>query len=339
MICGNVIFGRKPQNNRQVNKVKQFFTLALKGAGMGAANVIPGVSGGTVALITGIFEELIDSIKSIDVTAIKLLLSGKLKEFAKHINLSFLIAVFIGVFISIVSLAKVLDYLFTYYPVYIWAFFFGLILASVYFVGKTVERWNVSVIISFIVGATIAVSISFLKPATQNESFFYLIICGVVAICSMILPGLSGSFVLILLGNYQLIVIDAVTNIRLGILLPVMIGAAVGLVAFSHLLSWIYKHFRDQTIGSLTGFILGSLALLWPWKESFDAAGSKITTNSVGAFIDQNGSIITEEIKVFRYEHIIPETLNSTVIIAFGLLLLGILTIWLMEKLAGTSKE
>ncbi len=306
---------------------------------MGAANVIPGVSGGTVALITGIFEELIDSVKSFDVTALKLLFSGKFKDFARHVNLSFLIAVFIGVFVSIVSLAKVLDYLFTYYPVYIWAFFFGLILASVYFVGKTIERWDTSVIISFIVGAGIAISISFLKPATQNENFFYLIICGVVAICSMILPGLSGSFVLILLGNYQLIVIDAVTNIRLEVLLPVMIGAAVGLVAFSHLLSWIYKRFRGQTIGSLTGFILGSLALLWPWKESFDATGAKIATNSVGAFIDHSGSVITEEIKVFGYKQIFPESFNTTVLFSIGLIFLGIVTIWLMEKMAGTNKE
>lgn len=304
---------------------------------MGAANVIPGVSGGTVALITGIFEELIDSIKSFDLKAFRLLLSGKFKAFAEHVNLGFLIAVFLGIATSIISLARILEFFFTHYPVLIWAYFFGLILGSIYFVGKTISKWNVSSIITFMIGTGVALMISFLKPATENESFYYLIICGIVAICSMILPGLSGSFVLILLGNYQLVVITAVNNMRLDILLPVIIGAAVGLIAFSHLLSWIYKKFRNETIATLTGFILGSLAILWPWKKSFDGMGDVITTNKYGAFIDSSGTIL-KDIKVYNYSHIFPESFNVVVIIAIGFMLTGIVSIWLMEKYAGGNE-
>lgn len=322
-----------------MNKLKYYLVLALKGAGMGAANVIPGVSGGTVALITGIFEELIDSIKSFDLKAIKLLFSGKLKEFAKHVNLEFLIAVFTGVVISIVTLAQILGYLFINYPIFIWAYFFGLILASIYFVGRTVKKWNIAVIISFLVGAGVALAISFLNPATENDGFIYLVLCGVVAICSMILPGLSGSFVLILMGNYKLVAIEAINNLRLDVLLPVMIGAGVGLVAFSHLLSWIYKKFRDQTISTLTGFILGSLLILWPWKISFDSEGIAIPVNNFGAFVDANGQILEEEVKVFGRHQILPASIDSTVMIAIALVFCGILSIWLMEKFAGSKEE
>jgi putative membrane protein len=244
-----------------------------------------------------------------------------------------------GVAISIISLAKVLEYLFTFYPVYIWAYFFGLILASIYFVGRTIEKWSFSITATFLIGAAAAFSISFLNPATENEGFIYLTICGVVAICSMILPGLSGSFVLILMGNYQLVVIDAVTNIRMGILLPVLIGAGVGLVAFSHLLSWIYKKYRNQTIATLTGFIFGSLAILWPWKDSFNETGELIATNNVGAFVTQNGDVITEEIKVFSYNQVMPAVIDKSVVVAVGLVVLGIVSIWLMEKFAGNKEE
>ena len=320
-----------------MRQIKNFLILALKGAGMGAANVIPGVSGGTVALITGIFEKLIDSIKSFDFTAIQLLFRGKFREFAQHVNLWFLISVFIGIALSIITLAKVLEYLFTYYPVYIWAYFFGLILGSIYFVGRTVSKWKSSVILTFIIGTAIALSISFLNPAGENESFLYLIACGAVAICSMILPGLSGSFVLILMGNYQLVVIKAVNELRIDILIPVIIGAAIGLIAFSHLLSWIFKKFRDQTISALTGFILGSLIILWPWKHSYNNEGSIIPTNKFGAFIDQQGNVLSD-IKVFGYDQVVPESFSTVVLIAILLAIGGFVSIWLMEKLADAKE-
>ncbi|MCU4175945.1 DUF368 domain-containing protein [Marinilabiliaceae bacterium N1Y90] len=261
------------------SNISFYMSTALKGAAMGTANVIPGVSGGTIALITGIFERLINAIKSFDIKALKLLLSGQFKAFASHIDLAFLISLFFGVGAAIISLAKLFEYLFEHYPIFIWAFFFGLVIASIYFVGKTVEKWSISSIISLLVGTGAAVAISVLSPASENASFFYLIICGVVAICSMILPGLSGSFVLILMGNYQLVMIKAVSEFNLKILFPVAIGAGVGLVAFSHILSWLLKKFHNQTIAMLTGFITGSLGILWPWKEPItEQFGEKIKT-------------------------------------------------------------
>jgi len=295
---------------------------------MGAANVIPGVSGGTMALITGIFERLIDAIKSFNVKAVKLLISFKLKDFANHTDLYFLIAVFGGIVVAIVSLAKLFDYLFTNYPVYIWAYFFGLVLASVYFVGKTVSRWSVSVMITAVIGVLIALFISVLNPATENTGTVYLALCGVVAICSMILPGLSGSFVLILMGNYQLVMIDAVNNRDLEILIPVGVGAVGGLIAFSHILSWVFKKYRDQTISLLTGFILGSVSILWPWQKMV-------------YMIDNAGEVILKQGEpiVVKYERFIPESMNAEVLIALLIGLAGIGSIWAIEKAATAKPE
>ncbi|PIQ33817.1 MAG: DUF368 domain-containing protein, partial [Bacteroidetes bacterium CG18_big_fil_WC_8_21_14_2_50_41_14] len=247
--------------------MKEYLIYMLKGVAVGVANIIPGVSGGTIALITGIFERLIDSLKSLGWGAMKLLLSGKWKAFVEKTDLYFLITLLLGVVLAIVLLARVFDFLFQHYPVYIWSFFFGLILASIYYVGRTIGKWILPVVISFIVGTAIALVLTFLTPATQNNNFFYLIVCGVVAVCSMILPGLSGSFVLILMGNYQLIAIEAINNRDLAILFPVALGAVFGLIAFSHLLSWVFKRYKDPTIAILTGFILGSLGVIWPWKD------------------------------------------------------------------------
>lgn len=291
--------------------MREFISLFFKGMAMGAANVIPGVSGGTIALITGIFERLINAIKSFNLSAIKLLFSGKLTGFIKHTDLYFLIAVFGGVAASIISVARLFDFLFEQYPVYIWSFFFGLILASVIFVGKTVSKWSFSVIVAFIIGALAAISVTLLSPANENESFFYLMICGVVAVCSMILPGLSGSFVLILLGNYQLVMIDAINQMRFDILLPVVLGSAIGLIGFSYILSWVFKRYRDQTISTLTGFILGSLGIIWPWKN---------------AIIQTFG----EKEKVTGYQYLWPE-MNMETFFAIFIMIIGFVAIWLME--------
>jgi putative membrane protein len=302
--------------------------LVLKGIAMGAANVIPGVSGGTMALITGIFERLIDAIKSFNLKAVKLLFGFKFKEFAAHTDLYFLLAVFGGIAIAIISLARLFDYLFTNYPVYIWAYFFGLVLASVYFVGKTVSKWTVSVVISFVIGAAVAVVISVLNPATENTGIIYLLLCGVVAICSMILPGLSGSFVLILMGNYQLVMIDAVNEMNFEILIPVGIGAVVGLIAFSHILSWVFKRYRNQTISLLTGFILGSVSILWPWQRVV------YLTNEAGEQVLKKGEPI-----IMKYERILPEAFNGEVVFALLIAIAGILSIWAIEKVADTKSE
>jgi putative membrane protein len=299
--------------------IKQYFALFLKGMGMGAANVIPGVSGGTIALITGIFERLIDAIKSFNLAALKLLFRGRIKELVKHIDLFFLITVFFGAVVAVFSVAIAFEYLFENYPVFIWSYFFGLVLASVYFVGKQVEKYNFSSIASFIVGTAIAVMISVLSPASENDAMFYLFLCGVVAACSMILPGLSGSFVLILMGNYQLVVIDAVNNLDIKILIPVFIGAVVGIIAFSHLLSMVFKKYRDQTIGTLTGFVFGSVIILWPWKEQlFETFGDK--TELVG------------------YNWLIPE-INTEFFVAMGIILFGVFSIWFVEYLARKKEK
>ncbi|MCF8349109.1 MAG: DUF368 domain-containing protein, partial [Bacteroidales bacterium] len=165
--------------------MKEYIIILLKGVAVGVANVIPGVSGGTIALITGIFERLIDSLKSFGLGALKLLLSGKWKLFVEKTDFYFLVTLMVGVVLALVTLARIFDFLFTHYPVYIWSFFFGLILASVFFVGKTVEKWKVATIVSFTVGAVVAVLFTFLTPATQNDGFLYLVLCGVVAVCSM----------------------------------------------------------------------------------------------------------------------------------------------------------
>ncbi|MDG1900962.1 MAG: DUF368 domain-containing protein [Bacteroidales bacterium] len=294
--------------------MKKYIIYLLKGMAVGLANIIPGVSGGTIALITGIFERLINSIKSFGIGTLKLFLRGKFKEFAKVTDLYFLVTLFGGVITAIVLLAKIFDFLFTQYPVYIWSFFFGLILASVYFVGNTVEKWKPTVILSFILGTIIAIMFTFLTPATQNDNFFYLILCGVVAVCSMILPGLSGSFVLILMGNYRLVAIDAINNRDLDILFPVIIGAIGGLVAFSHLLSWVFSKYKDQTIAILTGFILGSLGIIWPWKTPIN-------------------EIFGDKVKVIGYDYFWPD-LNMEFLIAIVIILIGIISIWIMEKSA-----
>ena len=305
----------------------KYIILFFKGLGMGAANVIPGVSGGTIALITGIFERLINSIKSFNFKAIKLLFTGKFKEFVKYTDLYFLIAIIAGIVIAIVSLARLFDFLFENYPVYIWSYFFGLVLASVYFVGKTVSKWTLSVIITFIIGTAIAIIISFLNPAIENKNFFYLIICGVAAICSMILPGLSGSFILFIMGNYKLVAIDAINNVDIKILIPVLIGAVGGLLVFSHILSWVFKKYRNETISLLTGFILGSVSILWPWQKKL------FLLDELGNQILKKGEPI-----VVSYERILPEAFNSQFFIAIGFIILGILSIWIIEKSAETKK-
>lgn len=240
---------------------------------MGAANVIPGVSGGTVAFITGIYERLIHALKNIDLESVKLFFSGKFGEFARRIDLNFLAVLFLGVFVSILSLAKILELALESYEALTLSFFFGLILASIIAVSRQVEKFSVGAVIAFCIGAAIAVAIAFLPPAQPNASFLYLILCGVVAVCSMILPGLSGSYILLLMGNY-LLVLQAVSSFNFSVMIPMMLGCVIGLITLSRLLSYLFAKFKDQTIGTLAGFVAGSLLIIWPWKttilESFD---------------------------------------------------------------------
>lgn len=299
--------------------MNQYLANFFKGIGIGSANVIPGVSGGTIALITGIFERLINALKSLNMTAIKLIFKGDIKGFIKHTDLWFLVSVGCGVLVAILSVARIFEFLFAEYPIYLWSFFFGMILASIYYVGITIDKWDWKVILAFAIGTAIALFIAFGTPAQENSNVIYLIICGAVATCSMILPGLSGSFVLVLMGNYQLIMIDAVNDMNLKILLPVVIGGIVGLLAFSHLLSWIFKNYRNITIAVLTGFILGSMPIIYPWKESV---------------ITYYGS----ETKVTGYDYLMPE-MNIEFAIALVIMLIGAGIIILTEKMAKNKTD
>lgn len=286
---------------------------------MGAANVIPGVSGGTVALVTGIYERLINALKSCNLSAAKLLFSGDIAGTWRHIDGQFLMAILSGVAVSIVTLAKILEYLLANFEVATMAFFFGLIAVSIFSVGRTIKKWGPLAIVSLLVGTVLAVGVALLAPASENPNSGYLFLCGVVAICSMILPGLSGSFVLIIMGNYAL-VLGAIGRFDLAVLLPVALGCGLGLLAFAHILGWIYERFHDQTIALMTGFILGSLAVVWPWKD-------KLVETLV-----REGK--TDKVIVTGYEWFIPSFADSSTLTALALMGLGGMTIWLMERLS-----
>lgn len=285
---------------------------------MGAANVIPGVSGGTIALITGIFERLIHAIKAFDLEAIRLLFTGQIKTLWQKVDGSFLVAVFAGIAISILSVARLFKNIMESETgtTLLMAFFFGLILVSIFTVGATIKKWTVNNIISLIIGLVIAVGIALINPAAENSAIWYLMICGVIAMCSMILPGLSGSFVLILLGNYKLVMVDAVSDLNINILIPVAIGAVLGLIAFSRILSWIFARYHDLTIALMTGFIAGSLVTIWPWKTPIRET-------------------FGEKVKVVGYEGWnMPDFGDTHTFYAIGLIILGGATIWGMEVAA-----
>ena len=288
-------------------KLKDYTLITLKGIGMGAADVVPGVSGGTIAFIVGIYDELIETIKSFNLKSARLFFMGHWAQFWRSINGNFLFSLLLGIGISIFSLAKVITWLLTDYPVLVWAFFFGLVLASTWFVGKDIKEWNWKTILSFIVGAVIAFYITIATPAETSTHPLFIFLCGAIAICAMILPGISGSFILVLLGKYFYIM-EAVKTLDLGILLLFAAGAFIGITGFSHLLSYALRHFRNITLATLTGFMLGSLNKVWPWKE--------IADNSHGMPIETN---------------ILPD---SYLVEAVVLMLVGFLLVYVLEKLS-----
>lgn len=248
-------------------KLKDYALLMLKGMGMGAADVVPGVSGGTIAFIVGIYDELINTIKSINLQSLKLLFTFKFKEFWKAVNGNFLFSLFAGIAISVFSLAKLITYLLVAHPILVWAFFFGLVLASTWFVAKDIEGWNWKTVLSFIIGAVIAYYITVVTPAETPTNLLFIFLCGAIAICAMILPGISGSFILVLLGKYHYIMY-AVKGLDLLILCVFGVGAFIGITSFSRVLSYALKHFRNVTMAVLAGFMLGSLNKVWPWKTT-----------------------------------------------------------------------
>lgn len=303
---------------------KDYLLLVLKGMGMGAADVVPGVSGGTIAFITGIYEELIDSIKSVNLHALKLFFSFRLAAFWKAINGNFLISVLLGIGISIFSLAKGLEYLLHHYPILVWSFFFGLIVASAIYIARTIKRWHAGTVIAGIAGIVVAYFITVISPAEANTTWLFIFISGSIAICAMILPGISGSFILVLLGMYKFI-LSAVGDLNIPVLLVFIAGAAIGIIAFSNLLSWLLRKFHHLTIAVLAGFMVGSLNKIWPWKQVTDT------------FIDRHG-----EVKALAEKNIMPgtyENVTGNEAWLLGAILLAIVGFALIFVVEGLTKQ
>lgn len=257
-----------------MKKFYSYLLVFIKGIGMGAADVIPGVSGGTIALLTGIYTELIDSIKSINITAIKLLFSGRIKAFWKHVNGTFLASVALGVCISLLSLAKLMTYLMEYHLIALWSFFFGLIISSAILILRDIKSWTLGNYIFLILGIGIGAIICLLSPSDTPNDLWFIFICGAIAICAMILPGISGSFILLLFGKYEYMV-GALNSLNLPVIAVFCMGALVGIISFSHVLSWLLKKYYSLVICLLSGFMIGSLIKVWPWQDILESGISR----------------------------------------------------------------
>ena len=296
-----------------------YFIITLKGIAMGAADVVPGVSGGTIAFISGIYEELLESIASVNFNTIKLLKTEGIKSVWKQINGNFLVALMSGIAISIVSLAKLISWLLENEPILLWSFFFGLVLASILFIGKQITKWKALTVIIFLGGAVLAYYITTLAPLiSENTSPLYLFIAGSLAICAMILPGISGAFILVLLGAYKP-VLDAIHNKDFKIIALFGAGAIVGLLSFSRVLKWLFHHYKNLTLALLAGFVLGSLNKIWPWKETLtwreNSHGIKVPLNE-------------QSISPFSFDG------EPQLLFAIALAIVGFLAIIVLEKIA-----
>jgi putative membrane protein len=307
----------------QQRKLKHYLIITLKGIAMGAADVVPGVSGGTIAFISGIYEELLSSISSINIQTLKKIKTEGLKGVWKAINGNFLVALLSGIFISVVSLAKLISWLLEHKPVMVWSFFFGLVLASILYVGRQITKWSPVVVIALIIGSVLAFYITTLQPLiTENASPLFLFLAGALAICAMILPGISGAFILVLLGAYKP-VLDAVHNRDVKLLGIVAAGAIVGLLTFSNILKWLFAHYKNSTLAVLTGFILGSLNKIWPWKNVLE---SKMFGNKL---------VVIKEVSVLPNNYVGKPELFWAILLA----LLGFIIIILLEKAADYSTK
>ncbi|MDB4241448.1 DUF368 domain-containing protein [Polaribacter sp.] len=302
-----------------VRKLQDYFVIGLKGMAMGAADVVPGVSGGTIAFISGIYEELLSTISNVNLSLLKTLKTSGIKAAWKQLNGSFLAALFLGIFVSIVSLAKVIKHLLESQPILLWSFFFGLVLASIIYIAKQITDWNFKVFLILIAGAVLAYFITTLNPlVSESSSSLFVFLAGAIAICAMILPGISGSFILVLLGAYKP-VLEAVNNRDFKTILVFMAGAVVGLLTFSIVLKWLFKNHKNLTLAVLTGFIIGSLNKIWPWKETLTWR-----INSRGVEVPFN----QQSISPFSFDE------DPQLIMAIFFAVLGFVLILGMEKLA-----
>ena len=304
-------------------KVKDYIVIGLKGMAMGAADVVPGVSGGTIAFISGIYEELLVAISSVNLDLFKTLKKEGFKAAWKQLNGSFLLSLFAGIFISIISLAKAIKYLLENEPILLWSFFFGLVLASIIYIAKQITKWNFIAFIVLVLGAFLAYYITTLNPlVSENSSSLYILLAGAIAICAMILPGISGSFILVLLGAYKPI-LDALNNRDFKTIFIFIVGAIIGLLSFSKILKWLFAHYKNYTLAVLTGFIIGSLNKIWPWKETLTWR-----TNSLGDKLPFN----QQSVSPFSFDG------DAQLIMAIILAIVGFALILLMEKLAVQKK-
>ncbi|WP_103865255.1 DUF368 domain-containing protein [Aquimarina sp. I32.4] len=309
-------------------KLKDYLIIAIKGIAMGAADVVPGVSGGTIAFISGIYEELIETINNLDIGFLSLWKKEGFATAWKHHNLSFLCALFLGILISILSLAKVIKWLLHHESLLLWAFFFGLVLASIFYIGKQISSWKPKTILGILLAAIVSYYITIAEPLASPDSNWYLLFCGFIAIIAMILPGVSGAFILLILGAYQT-AIDLINQLRNGIvnldfdllwgaiskIMIMGVGALIGLKLFSKALNWMFKHHNNITLAILTGFMIGSLNKLWPWKKVLSWR-----TNSEGIEVP----FIEKSILPSQYEND-PRILWVLLFIAIGFLLILIL--------------
>ncbi len=307
--------GPGPDNSRETT------TLFLKGVAMGTADIIPGVSGGTIAFITGIYYQLINAISSFNGAFVKKLLKLQILEAISVTHLKFLIPLFAGIILAVLSTARLMHYLLKHYTIPTWALFFGLICASIFVVSKSISKWKTTAIPFIIVGAIFGYTIVGLIPVTTPESYWFLFLCGVIAICAMILPGISGAFLLLILGKYQFIT-GAIKAPFVGnnplIILVVVAGCIVGLLGFSRVLKYFLKSFPNQTLCLLTGLMIGSLRKVWPWKEVLET------------------QIIRGKMHVLRDQNIVPE-FNNAFFIAIGLMVVGVVLVIILDRFASKN--
>jgi uncharacterized membrane protein len=328
---------RKTKKLAKYNSIKDKLILIAKGLAMGTANKVPGVSGGIVAFVAGFYEEFIYSLQKFNRKGLMLLFTGRFTAFFNYVNGRFLSLLFLGMIISYFSVSKALDFLIVQYELYVWSVFFGMIIGSVIYIYKDFKSWNKATIFITFTGICLGLGISFLDPATENDNLIFVFFCGMISITGMTLPGFSGSFILILLGNYVLLLVDAVNALyeviialfsgnfhvfsdsyyisMLKILLVFTIGSIVGLVSLSHFLSYVLKRYKNTTLALIMGFISGSLGVVWPWK------GTIYKTNHEGLVqLDSRGKEIIE-----NFDRFIPEiNINTFYAICFILLGIGI---------------
>ena len=323
-------------SKQDTRTLKDKILLIVKGLAMGAANKVPGVSGGIVAFVAGFYEEFIFSLQRINGKAFKLLFNGRFASFYQYINGRFLSLLILGMLFSYFSVSKILDYFIQHYELYVWATFFGMILGSIYYIAKDFKHWNRTTILSLLIGTFVGIAISLMDPAMENDHLAFVFLCGIISVSGMTLPGLSGSFILILLGNYVLLLVDSVNALYdtitdmlrgdftftsnperisdLKILAVFTAGSAVGLVTLSHLLSYVLKHYKNITTAIIIGFISGSLGVVWPWKETI------YKVDEAGVYLrDSNGKEIIQ-----NYKRLIPDVTASETWIAVLFIILGI---------------